>query len=225
MRPFSVPRNLGGFIALAFFAWTAQAHDPAPTQRGEKGLIVLPDPTPEQRERGRQLLDKILKVVQSIPLTDSERVLNELGFDVLTKRQRPTFEAYLPKTEDDADRARTYAKSGFTGISTIKYTVLPPPPPWSQASLTASLDRANYCISVDDGRQTLSPIFKKESTEIRTPMHPSRYARQQSVSILVFEYMTHPVGHISSFVLSYEYQKCAERITVNYNTTSGGNQP
>lgn len=214
-------------LSVALTAWmhNVQAQSPAPMPRDELGRLVLPDPTPEQREQGKQLLEKILSVMRTIPLTDGEKVLNGLGFQKFRRYAGPEYES-IATTDGEAG---TSEDQGFSHIEITKFTVLPTPLKWSPFMLSGYLayerGYAGPCIHVEDAMTRLRPLARTVSFSPTISTEPCPYSPRQEVDRAGFSGFTHPQGRIDVISLTYEKQFCAFAITVHYMPASGGTQP
>lgn len=205
--------------ALLLTALDGQAQITSSLPRDQYGAIIAPDPTPEQRELGKQLLEKILDAVLTIPLSEPEKVIRALGFEKPTKYVRAEYESV-----SFHGPAQGVAGQGFKGVSITKYTNLPAESKQLPYGLSSNLNFGLVCIHVDDALVRLKPLAKEVNTRDRVRIHPYPLAPQQKMDVVSFRNLIHPYGLIR-VTLSFDYQYCANGITVSYTPTTQGEQP
>jgi hypothetical protein len=210
---------LGGG-ALLLMALGGQAQITSSLPRDQYGALIAPDPTPEQRELGKQLLDKVLDVVLTIPLSEPEKVFLAIGFKNSSRSVHPTNEFNA-----SSGQAQGVAAVGLTSASIMKLTNLPPESKQSPYGFTTNINFGLVCIHVDDVWVRLKPLAKEVVTRDRVRIHPYPLAPRQKMDVLSFLNLNHLTGRVSTLSLSFDYQYCANTITVNYAPTTQEEQP
>lgn len=201
--------------ALLLMALVGQAQTAPSLPKDQYGAIIAPDPKPERRELGKQVLDQILDVVLTISLSEPEKVIQALGFQKPTKYVYPEFEAVWIRGQ-----AQGATGQGHRGIHIYKYTNLPPESKKSLYYLSTSFNLGSICIHVDDALARLKPVAEKVvvSDLVRTGPYP--FAPQQKIDALSFWDIADSSGRVDLFTLVFAYQYCANSLAVHYTPKS-----
>jgi hypothetical protein len=202
---------------LLLMAFNCQAQVTSALPRDQYGAVIAPDPTPEQRELGKQLLEKILDVMLTIPLSEPERLIRALGFERTSKAVYPTNEYTVSKGRNEGATG-----AGLSSASVTKLTGLPAKSNQPPYNFTSSFNRGIACIHVDDALPRVSPLAQRIEMSDRVRIHPYPLAPRQKLDVIDFWGIRHSFGRIDILVLSFDYQFCATRVSINYTPLTQG---
>ena len=205
------PRCRWRLIAVAVMAatvFTARATE----------LPPLPEPTTEQLQRGKELLDKIAYVVKHVPLSDEVAVMKIFGFTDLNSRNYATHRDVGPRgKEGDFPLPDELILTDFTYIEVQ---------PWInstnhqiKARLSASFLIDKTCISLVDVTQIFSGISKNKRLSPTIYAHPvDRRKRVTNVDNLTFTGLQSHADQPSLINFRFEHQTCANSVSFAYLT-------
>ncbi len=191
-------------------------------QTGEGELPPLPPPTEAQLQRGRELLDKILYVIDNVPLTDAAAVLEAFGFTELITREHPTYTYVQPRASNG--RQMLPADMVGTGLKRIQADPMRTPSQYSAvvASFEGGFALDESCVHIDEVRQRFSARASEISSSRMTYIHPNpRPPRQHDTGRLVLSLRENPFAERTGIRFTFEYQSCAKSFSFSYSRPEG----
>jgi len=209
------------WIAIMSGVVIAQAQTSTPLPRDQNGRLILPGPTPEQRERGRQLLNKTLHVVQTIPLTESETILSELGYINTESRMDSNRLIFTPIEKNFRPNPDGL---GFEWLGVSRSNLVPISLEQKPSSLSGGFDTKFYCVHIDDTIERLKHLAQNVKFEELVRTHGSLYSVKQRIDSVVFERIAHAQGQIRFISLIYDHQYCAFSINIQYTPFASGDK-
>lgn len=172
-------------------------------------------PTGNQLKRGRDLLSKIVYVIENVSLQDSAAVLGVFGFTDLYTAIYPTNVWVKPRGhETEVALPRELKGSGLTHITSS---------PWISdkanrafARLSGAFDLSEACVHLDHVRATFG-----QAEEIRAEpiidIHPVlRPPRLHDIGHIAFSPLQTPEGRVGRIGFTFEYQNCAKSFGLVY---------
>jgi hypothetical protein len=222
-------RAIGLTASLVFTACAAQEVKPVnpavSCERDELGVCMLPPlppPTVEQFKKGRELLDKIVYVIENVPLSDEVAVMKVFGFTDLYAWESPGNTKYSPY-RDVGPKGK---HGGFTlpdelvgtGLTFVRVQ------PWirspnnkESANLHGSFSTVEVCVSIDDVRTMFKAKSKISQSYSVTDIHPTaRPPRLHQTGHLQFTDVTAFRATQASALFTFEYQQCAKSFGISY---------
>lgn len=187
-----------------------------PPQTILDSLPPLPPPTEQQLQRGRELLDKIVYVVENVPLTDAAAVMKVFGFVDLRTETYPTHVWVGPKGKSsNFAQPNDLVGTGFDDISVQPniYTA----GDIAIARLSGRLGKDEACISIHDVRKTFeSRASRWEDRHTFVAGFIERPRKAHRTDTLVFELSKTRVFDNGSISFRFTYQTCAASFGLVY---------
>ena len=176
----------------------------------------LPLPTEAQLQRGRELLDKIVYVITSVPLSDAPAVLKVFGFTELNRKEYSDH-AWVGVKGHVGHFAQMEELAG-TGFSHIDVQ------PWIDdphlnlvARFSASFARSETCVTMDDARRVLEPIATTVTSKRIRDIHPVQRPKPlHETAGLAFSGLRTPFNPAAEITFRFEYQTCAQSFGFAY---------
>lgn len=176
----------------------------------------LPLPTEAQLQRGRELLDKIVYVITSVPLSDAPAVLKVFGFTELNRKEYPDH-AWVGVNGHVGDFAQMQELAG-TGFSDIVVQ------PWIDdphhdvvARFFADFALGETCVTMDDARRVLESIATAVTSKPMRYIHPVQRPKPlHETGGLSFFGLRTPLYPVASITFTFEYQTCAQSFGFTY---------
>jgi hypothetical protein len=190
----------------------AQAH------AGEGELPPLPTPTEAQLQRGRELLDKIIYVIDNVPLTDAAAVLKVFGFTELITREQPTYTYVQPRASNG--RQMLPADLVGTGWESIQADPVRTPSQYSSvmASFEGDFSLDETCVKIDEVRQKFAARASKTTSRHMNYLHPNpRPPQQHDIGHLGFTLRENSFAERTGILFTFEYQLCAKSFSFSYS--------
>jgi hypothetical protein len=217
-------RFAGLAVSLAVAACAAQEVKPVnpaiSCERDELGVCMLPPlppPTAEQLRKGREMLDKIIYVINEVSLSDEVAVMKVFGFTDLYAREYPTHKDVGPKGKRGGfTLPEDLIGTGFSFIHVLPW--IKSPKLNSAARFSGSINADEACISIDDIRSAFISKAKKNQSILITDIHPTRRPpRLHEVGHLSFEDLQTSNSAHASAIFTFEYQLCAKGFGISYS--------
>lgn len=213
--------------ATFVFGGAAQAEpeEPPPQQTILDSLPPLPPPTEEQLQRGREMLDKIVYVVENVPLTDAAAVMKVFGFTDLMTYESSMYTRLVPKAKTGGQAVPAdLVGTGFTDIEAAP-VFLASKNNRVAARLSGSFAIADTCVSIEDVRKRIASRAVQISSSRITDIHPVlRPKAANDVGLLGFRLVSNPFATKTSITFRFVYQRCAQAFTFAYFNIEGVQQ-
>ena len=150
------------FFAIGFWSCMSWAQAPAP------GTPVLPPPTEAQLQKGRAILEKMLHIVKSVPLSKPSEVFRVFGVDqpdMYPDRFRNGDFVLIQINAYGEKNRGTLREQGLLSLSADYHfdkTLRPD-------SLALGFTSELACVSIDDVHKLFLPISSRVDNPKRTP--------------------------------------------------------
>lgn len=210
---------LSGLVTMPAAVF-AEAEEPPPPQSILDSLPPLPPPTEAQLRRGRELLDKIVYVVDNVPLTDAPAVLKVFGFTDLHVKEYPTHVDVVPRGREGGHYlTQDLRGTGFSSL-TVNPQIKADNEPLT-ARFAGALVPEEVCIPIDEVRR----IFTPKAARVSRGHHfvagfVERPRRVHTTGYLSFLLTQNRFTPNASIAFSFDYQTCAARVSFSYRVTS-----
>ena len=205
----------------AFSVWLGLLFAPsltnAQTQEGE--LPALPLPTEAQLQRGRELLDKIAYVIDTVPLTNAEAVLKVFGFTELITREQTTYTYVQPRAKNGGQ----VLPADLVGTGWTQIQVDPVRTSTQYSSVFSGRFSSNEtCIHIDEVRQRFASRALETTSSHMRYLHPNpRPPMQHNIGHLVFFLGENLFAKRAAITFTFEYQWCAKSFSFSYKRVDG----
>ncbi|MBK8522863.1 MAG: hypothetical protein IPL58_01225 [Betaproteobacteria bacterium] len=214
-------RRTANFLVSAWLMLGLLAN-PVLAQTGEGELPALPLPTEAQLQRGRELLDKIIYVIDNVPLTDAAAVLKVFGFTEPITREQATYTYVQPR----AGNGRQMLPADLVGTGWASIQADPVRSPSQYSSVIASFEgdfaMEEACAHIDEVRQRFAPRALETLSRRMTYIHPNpRPPRQHDTGHLVIRLRENPLAERTRITFTFEYQLCAKSFSFSYARPEG----
>ena len=218
-------RRLGACLAAAFLLSFQVMADQSDGLIGNEES-PLPPPTEEQLHRGRELLDKIIFVIDNVQITDAPAVFKIFGFTDLITYEHPTYTYLVPRGK----KGGTALPAELTGSGLRAIEVAPVYQPTGKSNSVSARIEMDFsineaCVSISEVRERFMPRANnvKNMPIIRTD-RMSRPKRQHDVDFLSFTLSTSPFARRTGAGFTFDYQTCADSFSFYYLRDPGVSQ-
>lgn len=175
----------------------------------------LPPPTEAQRALGRELLMKIVYVIENVPLEDSAAVLGVFGFKELETAVYPTNTYVAPKKA--ITRSAIPVEFLGTGLRSLSSRPVVRDPKFGlQARFGGVFNPAEACVVLDDVLQQFATAPVKKIHPRRVLGNRPSPPRANNVGLITIRPLATPNGPIGGVIFGFDYQTCADGFTFSY---------
>lgn len=178
----------------------------------------LPPPTEAQLERGRELLRKIVHVIEHVSLHDAGAVLGVFGFTDLETFVAPKYVWVRPRPRIPRPGVREeYLGTGLANLASspsihdVRIR--------ASARFSGRFDTGEACVAIDDVERQFAAAPERWTAPFRVIDRFSTPRQVHDIGYLSFKPLATPYGLVGQISFGFDYQVCAVQFTFIYLLT------
>lgn len=168
----------------------------------------LPPPTEAQLARGRELLGKIVHVIEHVSLYDASAVLGVFGFTDLETFAYSKYVRVMPRPQITRPGVQEeYLGSGLTDLESspsIRDVRIR-----ASARFSGGFNTRDACVAIDDVERQFAAAPERRTGPFIVKDRFSTPRRAHDIGKLSFKPLATPYGFVGQIGFGFDYQVCA----------------